>query len=139
MEEDLYERKERPGIFWTCLWTADTRRADSMRLKETNCCQAFWGLCILTTESRCRRQRLFVSSCPRNRFAEKRYQKFSRSHPANACGHFSKGRRFQRQSLWSRPAGREILCLHKDQEGRRGSPVGCCVAGNPIQGFPDAA
>ena len=38
-----------------------------------------------------------------------------------------------------RPAGREILCLHKDQEGRRSSPVGCCVVGNPIKGFPDAA
>ena len=43
------------------------------------------------------------------------------------------------ESLWSRPAGREILCFHKDQEGRRNSPVGCCVVGNPIQGFPDAA
>ena len=52
---------------------------------------------------------------------------------------FPKGRRFQRQSLWSRPAGREILFFHKDQEGRRNSPVGCCVAGNPIKGFPDAA
>ena len=52
---------------------------------------------------------------------------------------FPKGRRFQRQSLWSRPAGREILCFHKDQEGRRNSPVGCCVVGNPIKGFPDAA
>ena len=31
------------------------------------------------------------------------------------------------------------FCFPKDQEGRRGSPVGCCVAGNPIQGFPDAA
>ena len=39
----------------------------------------------------------------------------------------------------SRPAGREILCFHKDQEGRRSSPVGCCVVGNPIKGFPDAA
>ena len=30
-------------------------------------------------------------------------------------------------------------CFHKDQEGRRSSPVGCCVVGNPIKGFPDAA
>ena len=71
----------------------------------------------------------FLRSAPRrNAVGDKSFaQAFSK-----ACG-------FQRQSLWSRPAGREILCFHKDQEGRRNSPVGCCVVGNPIKGFPDAA
>ena len=89
-------------------------------------------------------------------------KKFSRSHPANACGHFSKGNACDRRR-WRKKGARvgaavgdrrggvsaddgaghrkrkPRFCFPKDQEGRRGSPVGCCVAGNPIQGFPDAA
>ena len=35
--------------------------------------------------------------------------------------------------------GRNSFTLQKDQEGRGNSPVDCCLVGNPIQGFPDAA
>ena len=86
-----------------------------------------------TIESKRSRQQYAGSSgCQKSCFAKKSCTK--------VLGRlFRKGGRFQRQSLWSRPVGREILCFHKDQEGRRNSPVGCCVVGNPIKGFPDAA
>ena len=77
--------------------------------------------------------------CQKSRFAKNSAQKVFWPHQDGKAVLESKGRRFQRQSLWSRPAGREILCFHKDQEGRRNSPMGCCVVGNPIKGFPDAA
>ena len=90
------------------------------------------------------------------------YKTFPRSHPANACGHFLKGnacdRRRRRKkgarvgaAVGDRRGGvsaddgaghrkrKPRSCFHKDQEGRRSSPVGCCVVGNPIKGFPDAA
>ena len=101
-------------------------------------------------------------------FAEKvvlpktRHKQFLRSHPANACGHFSKGNACDRRR-WRKKGARvgaavgdrrggvsaddgaghrkrePRFCFHKDQEGRRNSPMGCCVVGNPIKGFPDAA
>ena len=46
----------------------------------------------------------------------------------------SKGKAFGRV-----PPDAKSFAFIKDQEGRRNSPVGCCVVGNPIKGFPDAA
>ncbi len=37
------------------------------------------------------------------------------------------------------PQDAKSFVFTKDQEGRGSSLVGCCLAGNPIQWFPDAA
>ena len=52
---------------------------------------------------------------------------------------FEKGGRVEGRRPSSPSAEGESPDSSKDQEGRCNSPVGCCVVGNPIKGFPDAA